>query len=172
MEISYSVLREIQKKEMDSTKIVALSSDFYVKASEFLEKKKNDAFSSGSTLSIREYENIKKIIHSIKERREEKIVLMAIRGEGTQKGLTPEEDELLAELSDSVGKFRKRVTDMFSEEEKPVSKNVRKVKLLKDVDPYKGLDNNVYGPFRNGEEIELPPAEAEWLLKAKLAENI
>ncbi len=172
MEINYSVLREIQKKEMESTKIVTLDGDFYVKASEFLEKKKNDALSSGSILPIREYENIKKIIHSIKERREEKIVLMAIRGEGTNKGLTPEEGDLLAELSASVGRFRKRVTEMFSEEEKTVKKDIRRVKLLKDVDPYKGLDDNVYGPFRNGEEIELPPAEAEWLLKAKLAENV
>jgi DNA replication initiation complex subunit (GINS family) len=172
MEISYSVLREIQKKEMGSTKIVALDSDFYTKASEFIEKKRSDAFSSGSTLQIREYENIKKIIHSIKERREEKIVLMAIRGEETHKGLTPEEEELLREFSDSVNRFRKKVTDMFFEEEKPVRKNLRKVKLLKDVDPYKGLDDNVYGPFKSGEEIELPPSEAEWLLKAKLAESV
>ncbi len=170
MEINYSALREIQKKEMDSTKIVVLEKDFYSEASKFLESRKAEAFGSGSSLPIREYENIKKIIHSIKERREEKIVLMAIRGEETHKGLTPEESELLKELSGSVRKFREKVTGSFPE--KPVKKNIRKVKLLKDVDPYKGLDNNVYGPYKSGEEIELPPTEAEWLLKAKLAESI
>jgi len=170
MEISYSALREIQKKEMDSTKIVVLEGDFYSGASKFLDAKKEEAFDSGSTLAMREYENIKKIIHSIKERREEKIVLMAIRGDGKQKGLTPEEAELLSELSASVKKFRERVVTLFPE--KRTKRNIRKVKLLKDVDPYKGLDNNVYGPYRSGEEIELPPEEAEWLLKARLAEMV
>ncbi len=170
--LDYSLLREIQKNETESTRITPLKDDFYAEASEFISKKKEDAFSSGSALSIREYENIKKILTTIKERREEKIILMAIRGEGTSGGLTPEEKHLLKELSDAVKKFRESVSDLVPDNGKAVpKKQSRIVRLLKDVEPYKGLDNNVYGPFKSGDEVELPSAEAEWLLKAKMAEK-
>ncbi|NYZ77453.1 DNA replication complex GINS family protein [Candidatus Micrarchaeota archaeon] len=174
--LNYSILREIQKKETDSTRLSSLEEDFYDAASDFLRQKREEAFSNGSMPAIREYENIKKIISTIKERREEKIVLMAIRGEGTPGGLTPDEVELLKELSDSVKRFRGKMSELFSSEENGKAfaprKKSRRVKLLKDVEPYKGLDNGVYGPFKSGEEVELPPEEAEWLLKAKMAETI
>lgn len=171
--LDYALLREIQKKETDSTKITPLEGDFYEKASEFISSKKDEAFSSGSTLSIREYENIKKILTTIKERREEKIVLMAIRGEGTSTGLTPEEKKLLRELSGAVNDFRETVSGLLSpvENGKEEKKSLKTVRILKDIESYKGLDSRVYGPFKSGEEVELPDAEAEWLLKAKMAEN-
>jgi len=168
--LDYSLLREIQKNELESTRLTPLDADFYENASGFLSTKKSEAFASGSALSIKEYENIKKILTTIKERREEKIILMAIRGEGTSGGLTPEEKKLLKELSDSVKKFRESVSDS-EEKTLAVPEKKKKVKLLKDVEPYKGLDNSVYGPFKSGDEVELPSAEAEWLLKAKMAEK-
>lgn len=172
--LTYSLLREIQKKEIESTKLNVLEEDFYYTASEFLRTKKEEALSSRSMLAIREYENIKKIVNTIKERREEKIILMAIRGEGSAAGITPEEAELLSELSTSVFKFRGKVLKLFpSDENEKIPENIKKpsrVKLLKDIEPYKGIDNNVYGPFRVGEEVSLPKEEAEWLLKAKIAE--
>lgn len=173
--LSYSLLREIQKKETDSTRITALEEEFYAVASEFLQAKKEEAFSTGSSLSIREYENIKKIIDTIKERREEKIVLMAIRSESAQGGLTPEERELLSELTEAVRKFRGKMSELFVSDEKAAPRpenKMKRVKLLKDIEPYKGIDNNVYGPFKNGDEVELPPGEVEWLLKAKMAEKV
>ncbi len=174
--LNYALLREIQKKETDSTRITQLEEGFYQEVSDFLKKKREEAFSSGSTLSIREYENIKKIIDTIKERREEKIILMAIRSEGGHSGLTPEERELLEELSASVKKFRGRVSELLSSEggepaPRP-EKKTRRVKLVKNIEPYKGLDNNVYGPFKSGDEVELPLGEVEWLLKAKMAETV
>lgn len=51
-----------------------------------------------------------------------------------------------------------------------VAGGARRIRLLQDVTPYKGLDNAVYGPFRKGDECTLPPPEAEWLLKARMAE--
>jgi len=114
--LDYSLLREIQKNELESTRLTQLDADFYENASGFLNNKKKEAFASGSALSIREYENIKKILTTIKERREEKIILMAIRGEGTSGGLTPEEKKLLKDLSDSVRKFRESVSASESSE--------------------------------------------------------
>ena len=47
-----------------------------------------------------------------------------------------------------------------------------KVKVIKDSEAYKGLDGNVYGPFKKEELVSLPKAEVDWLVKAKIAEMV
>ncbi|MCI0504292.1 hypothetical protein L0Y65_06315 [Candidatus Micrarchaeota archaeon] len=167
--LNYSELRDIQKKEMESSAIVGLQEDFYRSVSELLSKKSGDAMSSKSLLAIKEYENIKKIVTAIQTKREEKIVLMAVRGEREGVGLTAEERELLKELSSTIRKSRDAVKSVWGSEEAAPA-NSRRIKILKDVSQYRGLDNSLYGPFRPGEEQMLPRAEAEWLLKAGMAE--
>jgi DNA replication initiation complex subunit (GINS family) len=166
--LNYSDLREIQKREMESSAIVSLPEDFYQLISEMLSKKGSEAMSSKSLLTIKEYENIKKIIAAISAKREEKIVLMAVRGEKEGVGLTAEEREMLKELSSIIKRSRETVKAVWASEETP--SDARKIKILKDISQYRGLDNSVYGPFRAGDEQMLPSAEAEWLLKAGMAE--
>ncbi|MEW6036184.1 MAG: hypothetical protein AB1529_06230 [Candidatus Micrarchaeota archaeon] len=169
--LTYSDLRDIQRKEMESSAIVALPDDFYASVSALLAKKSGEAMQSKSLLSIKEHENIKKIIMSIQAKREEKIVLMAVRGEREGGGLTAEEKELLKELSSIIKKARETVKSVWDSEDS-VQANSRKIKILKDVSQYRGLDNALYGPFKQGEEQLLPRAEAEWLLKAGMAEIV
>ncbi len=169
MALNYSELRDIQKREMDSSAIVNLPEDFYHTVSQLLAKKNAEAMASKSILAIKEYENIKKIILAITAKREEKIVLMAVRGEKEGAGLTGEEREMLKELS-SVIKRSRASTEAIWVAEDATAGNSRKVKMTKDISQYRGLDNAVYGPFKQGEEQSLPKAEAEWLLKAGMAE--
>jgi len=166
--LNYTKLREIQRKEMESAAIVPLESDFYERIEELLSTKKKQAMKSQSILEIREYENMKKIVMSIQTKREEKIVLMALRGEREGKGLTSKEKKLLDELAEKIHKFRED-TIMDEDEKKEVVKN-KTVRIIKHIEQYKGLDNNLYGPFKEGEEVHLPLDEAEWLLKSKMAE--
>jgi len=168
--LSYSDLRDIQKKEMESSAIVKLPEDFYHSVSDMLSKKNAEATESKSLLAIKEYENIKKIIAAISAKREEKIVLMAVRGEREGAGLTAEEKEMLKELSAIIKKSRGAVQSVWSSEEPAQAADSRRIRIMKDVSQYRGLDNVVYGPFRQGEEKMLPLAEAEWLLKAGMAE--
>lgn len=167
--LNYSDLRDIQRKEMESSAVVALSDDFYQSMSMLLAEKKSAAQSSKSLLAIKEYENIKKILLSVQAKREEKIVLMAVRGESTGPGLTSEEREMLKELSSIVNKSRTVIKGVWESEE-AAPHDARRIRLLQDVAQYKGLDNAVYGPFRKGEEQMLPNVEAEWLLKSRMAE--
>ncbi|MEW6722460.1 MAG: hypothetical protein AB1324_04310 [Candidatus Micrarchaeota archaeon] len=167
--LSYAELREIQRKEMESSAIVGLPDDFYRSVSDLLSKKNAEAVESKSLLAIKEYENIKKIVMAIQGKREEKIVLMAVRGEREGAGLTAEEKEMLKELTSIVRKSRDTVKSVWGSEE-PLPGDSSRVKMLKDVSQYRGLDNAVYGPFRQGSEQSLPKAEAEWLLKAGMAE--
>ena len=169
--LTYSDLRDTQRKEMESSAIVKLPEDFYKAVSELLTNKSDEAVKSKSLLVIKEHKNIKKIIKSVQAKREEKIVLMAVRGEREGAGLTTEEKELLKELSTIIKKARENVRSVWeSEETIPESSN--KIKMLKDVSQYRGLDNALYGPFKEGEEQSLPKAEAEWLLKAGMAEQV
>jgi len=166
--LNYSVLRDIQKKESDSAAIVRLEPSFYDDASHFIADKKKEARESGSILAIKEYENLRKIVNAIQTRREEKIALMAVRGESEMPGLAKEEGALLRELSNSIKECRGKIAEVY--DGKDDAPRLRKVRILKDIEPYTGLDKAVYGPFRSGEEPFLPALEADWLLKSKLAE--
>ncbi len=168
--VSYTDLRDVQRKEMEFSGAVVLSDNFYETVSELLSRKNIDAFSSKSLLAIKEYENIKKIVMSIQSKREEKIVLMAVRGELSGAGLTIAEREMLKELSSILDKYRTSIKHAWDNDSADASS--RRIKLLADVAQYKGLDNNLYGPFKRGDETILPLSEVDWLLKSKMAENI
>ncbi len=48
----------------------------------------------------------------------------------------------------------------------------KKVRILKDIPAYRGADNSTYGPFTTGQETELPPTEAEWMVKGQMAQGV
>ncbi len=50
--------------------------------------------------------------------------------------------------------------------------SLKKVRFLKEVPAYKGPNNETLGPFKPGEEGQLPQSEADWLLRGKLAESL
>jgi len=165
--LSYSYLREIQKKELESGALVQLGDDFYSKVSDFIEQKKKDAMESKSIISIREYENTTKIILAIQGRREEKILLMALRNEKSDIGLTKEEKKMFADVRETLSGYRGSVGEITNVSEK--KSTMKKVKMNDHVSEYKGTDNNVYGPFSKDNEYIIPREEAEWLVKEKMA---
>ncbi|MFH1222368.1 MAG: hypothetical protein V1492_04760 [Candidatus Micrarchaeota archaeon] len=167
--LDYAMLREIQRKELASPKLGSLSSDFYVSVADFLNERKCEAFSSNSVMKIREYENLQKIVFSIKEKREEKILLMALRGEKVNGELTSEERELFNRLTALLRNFRGQVDKTAAA---ACEVDDLKVKVIKDIEAYKGLDGNVYGPYKKDEIMSLPKAEVDWLVKAKMAEML
>ncbi|MEM3432080.1 MAG: hypothetical protein QXF86_03420 [Candidatus Bilamarchaeaceae archaeon] len=168
-EITYMLLRDIQQKEINSPKLSQVDGDFYKKLSTFIEQKKCEAFSSNSIMKIREYENIQKIVAAIKEKREEKILLMALRGEKINGYITTEEKELFDKVQNALSEFRKIVNENVV---KQCEETHLKVKIIKDIEAYKGLDGNTYGPYKQDEIVSLPKEEVEWLIKAKMAEMV
>ena len=83
--------------------------------------------------------------------------------------MTESERTLFENISTTVQKYRDNVFEVLSKEGHDAPR-IKKIKIVKDVEQYKGLDNNVYGPFKTGEEALLPMQEVEWLLKSHLAE--
>ena len=168
--INYSLLREVQKRELESAAIVKIDENFYEQVAELLKSKKEEAIKSKSILAIKEYENIKKIIMAIQTKREEKIALQALRGENNINGcLTKEEVEMMNSLTNIIENARHKVKDIWSNEENN-EVEIKKIKITRNIEQYRGLDSNVYGPFKIGEEPLLPKNEAEWLLRSRMAE--
>ncbi len=200
-EFNYTQLRDIQKREMESSAIVNLPDEFYAAIATILTQKRQAAFESKSLSSIKEYENLRKILLAIQSKREEKIVLMALRGENGVGGLTREEQSMFMDIATIVSKSRIQIRSSWdgadasktvsasgisgasgvsaasgvsdaSDAETDISFVSIRVRIVKEVAQYKGLDNLVYGPFKGGEECALPKPEAEWLVKAGLAEAL
>lgn len=170
--IDYALLREIQRKELSSSKLSEVGDEFYSQVASFLEAKKADAFSSNSMMKIREYENLQKIVSAIKEKREEKIFLMALRGEKVNGELTSEERTLFNQLASNVRQFRSGVAACCPEEPQRNETEPLRVRIINDIEAYKGLDGNTYGPFKKDELVSLPKAEVDWLTKSKIAEML
>ncbi|MFA5077045.1 MAG: hypothetical protein WC488_01320 [Candidatus Micrarchaeia archaeon] len=168
--LNYSFLREIQKKEIESFEPVKVDRDFYAQLRQFLELKKSSAMKSQSFMDMREFENVKKVAKSIVAKRKEKLLILSSLSEGEVEGLADEEQAFLKELrrisSASFGPL-----ECIFEEPKDEQAKMR-LKVVKTIDAYKGFDNNIYGPFKEGEEISLPEEEAELLLKSKMAEHM
>ena len=185
MNYSYSDLRLILKKERESSALTPLDDNFYDDVKKLLNDKREEAFRGDSLVAMKEYENIKRIILAIKAKREEKIALMAVRGDFEEDKLTREEKELLRKLAivfeeyskgfmnKSDNKEETKGTDSDSRE-KTADEEERKmlVRILSPVERYKGADGKVYGPFEKNEEVFLPPVEAEFLISSKLAELV
>ncbi len=56
--------------------------------------------------------------------------------------------------------------------ERKKEENTTRVVVLMEIEPYKGFDGNVYGPFKKGSVVRLPKEEADWLLQNKLAKQV
>ncbi len=169
--LNYSQLREMQRSEMSSSELCQVDEEFYSQLKDFLGEKKGEALDSQNLLVIKEYENLRKISKAIVNKRNEKLVLLALRGKKESTGMTREETNFLTHLSRAIDENESELAFIFEESNGSSKKDqFKRVRLLKNISPYKGLDEKVYGPFKTGEEVNLPPDEAKWLLKEKMAE--
>jgi len=168
--LTYTALREIQKKEMEGAALVPIGETFYTELAQLLKQKREEIKQSNALLALREYENIRKIAQIIQARREEKIVLLALRGELDGNGLSSEEKGLLERIARAVEETRTALHAVWGIEEQGAL--LKKVRIIRDVEKYTGLDSSVYGPFKVGQETVLPSEEAECLLKFHMAEQV
>jgi len=161
--LTYDEIRETQRKEKSNSALSQISSDFYEQANKLVVETQNLASAESNISTVRKYNNLKRILGVILRKREEKIVFIAIHGVKPE-NLLEKEQRFYDDIVRSLSKFRNSV-----EQKDKVFKRLR---IVKKVERYKGIDDNVYGPFDEGEEIKITKAEAEWLVKAEMAEMI
>jgi len=189
-ELNYKKLRDLVREEKTQPGLVSLPSDFYPSIETFLSSRFSEMESTRSILQMREFENAVATIREISSMRRQKILFKAIRSGGVHGKtgeMTREEHELYDRFCAVIEEEGSRLNGMLARFESgkhrvlpeqkageaaapQASSRLKKVRFTKDVPAYKGANSQTFGPYKPGEEGQLPQEEADWLLRGKLIE--
>lgn len=191
--LTFSELRKVQKEESRSEQLTDLDDEFMLKVEDYFRQKKEVG-------DEREYRNAERVFEKIISLREDKIVRsakIAAKSSGsTPANLLPFENELFRELKKTFTQHRQRAEDRrggeadfepedFEEETVSERQEVEEeseddedepeegydvVVINSEVPEFMGTDLESYGPFKEGEEVEIPEDNAEILVNRGSAE--
>jgi len=199
-EISYRVLRKIQKQEQNSPKLSELKHLFYKDVSEYLNSLKDRLKEETSTQKQKileeEIKNTKKIFLSIYEQREKKILLAAISkargGKPSIEHMKELEKELFEKTLETINNSRTKIlmkgnksenkiieekkNDDIENKKKEVSSNKTKnknpiVRIKNGVPEFIGTDKKKYRLNKN-DIISISPDICKILCKRDISEKI
>lgn len=160
-EITYDEIRRIQTKEKGPL-LAQIPENFYDLVGALTEKYRKE------TPNGREYENLIRIVGEIFSRRAEKITtaaLNSLKGVEPPPEMLPREralyDRIVRELRESENSFKQVLAGTLP---KP-----KKLRILKDISAFVGLDGKNYGPFKTGEEVDIPDEESTALISMGVA---
>jgi len=169
--LTHEMIRKIDKEEQLSQKLTRLPGDFAEKVKGYI-KAKSELLDQKGASSMTEFQNTKGIIQGIMERRERKIMMLALSSVRT--GIPPENllefekeffDKVIAEL-----KNLKHVRDGLLEPSKDELGKI--VAFIDNIEAFAGEDGKNYGPYKIGDIVTIPAKHAELLLKAGKIEEI
>ena len=193
--ITFETLFDILRKEKNTEDLQKLEPDFFDDVVRYLNEKieilNKDEFSELEKERTRkQIESIKKMIRDLYERREKKIIMMAINKsrtgiDGTER-LLEKEKEFFDETLNILNKYRKEI--LFNtldgkylyekkqgpeeKDEKKIKKETKLVRLLQPVQKFIGKELEIYGPFETDDVANLPPIIADILINKGIAEEI
>jgi DNA replication initiation complex subunit (GINS family) len=201
--ITYETLYEILRREKYKTELQPLDKDFFKNVLNYLKEKQEilDSQKNKETFfnfteiqkTQTQLDNIKKILKELYERRENKIIQIALFSSRTKTKndisvMLPEEKSLYENLSKIFSIHRGGILHSLlsytfpnlTKEEKPKDikiekKEQEKTKLLRflhAIPKFVGDDLNVYGPFEEEDISSLPLDIANILIKKQRAEEI
>jgi len=188
VELTYKNLRDYAREEKAQPGLGKLPEDFYPSVQSFLSSKFSEMESSRSVLQMREFENAAATIREIVLIRQQKLLFRAIRSGGEEtkmaemtreeydvydrfRGIVSEENE---KLNSMLSRFEAKKSAPSEKGEAAASKkaSVKRVRFTHEVQEYVGMNRERFGPFKAGEESDLPEQEADVLLRQKMAETI
>jgi DNA replication initiation complex subunit (GINS family) len=184
--VDYEELRKVQRLEKASSKLIEVDKNFFFELGNFTKDLESKA---KSMEEVKTLENVKKITGDIYERREQKVVVRALRaartGDIDTEGMTEREKEMLSELVKVMKKYR---GSMFPEKPVPVKKKEEPKKEKKEEkqvekSPEKGVEKELlkvrvskyipqfitshgkFGPYEENAEVSLPREVCNVLVK-------
>jgi DNA replication initiation complex subunit (GINS family) len=188
-----SELQDIDTREKEGSALHNVPAEFYPRL-RALVKAKREAMDPSRIITIREYESIMMLANRIVSKRISKISYFASR-EMDAHNMTGEEMGLYATIAASAKELKElgcgeaaagehhmpeKAAAQAPSQPEPASQpdaeqkkgKVRRIRITKYVDAYRGLDNKEYGPFNIGVVLsEMPQDEAEWLMAEGYAEE-
>ncbi|MCL6089120.1 MAG: hypothetical protein M1530_03070 [Candidatus Marsarchaeota archaeon] len=187
-EWTYHRLCEAYREEKGTNRLNSLPADFGRSLQELISRLGSQAGGQ------KELDNARKQARLLVRLRRQKLMMRAsMESEGAEpEGLTEGEKEIYGKIRSLYAQEDERLEGLMHPLPKmgegestamlekgglnggsvsaPAAK--KKLKLLADIPEYRGADNEVYGPFATGQQVEVPPSEADSLLKARMAEEI
>ena len=200
--ITYETLYDILRKEKYNQELQKLDNDFFERVLKYLNEKKTILESQQQKTSIfasteiqktrKQLENINKILKELYERRENKIIQLAIFASKTKENpdfstLLPEEVKFFKSMNQILNQYRSDILFRLLEYKMPETKEIEKPKELKRYDKEKenrlirfienvpkfiGDDLSIYGPFKQEDIASLPKRIAEILITKGRAKEI
>ena len=194
--MNYEDLRRFQRMERNSSKLGDLPRNFYDELSQLLVTQKSKC-KEGQAEEAKIFENMIKTARDIFDRREQKILMKAMRfvrtNETDKDSITDEEKALFERLSEDLKKSRQEFEMLLLGNGKP--KNLEKIQNINDIpsinNGHAGEDLNIvmvrilkkvpkfvsgdlkeYGPFEANSIVKLPKKEADLLSNRNFIEFI
>jgi DNA replication initiation complex subunit (GINS family) len=177
MRIDYDELRRIHRLEKNTSKLVEVEDDFIDSIGVFIEGEKKKYLASLKNFAAsdaREFTNLKRIIEEIFLMREKKILNKALIAAHTkevnEEKMASQERETFRKLLRLLDEHFDLLDSFFGEREKKESVLVS-IKILKDVPTFVGTDMKEYGPFSEGQVVDLPSKVARLFVTRKIAQE-
>lgn len=189
--ITYDVLYEVLRSEKTKKDIQELDKNFFKNLLSYLNEKhtiletqqKESIFSKEFEKTQKQLQNVKKMLKELYERRESKIIQLALYSSRTQEkldhpSLLQEEKDLLTSITGLFNKYRKdilfnllknKLPEIEREEAKEKSPENKLIRLTKALPKFVGDDLQVYGPFDEEDVANLPEKVANVLIKTNRA---
>lgn len=123
--ITYETFRKFQKQERDSENLQKLPEDFFESCAEWINRKGKVYQESKDSMAQREIENVLGIIKDILDRRERKLLLMAmhaVRSDAVPQNLHPYEEKCFDSAVENLKNMRKMILAIIKGEAKEAPK--------------------------------------------------
>jgi DNA replication initiation complex subunit (GINS family) len=198
--ITYETLYDILRREKDRAELQELDQLFFEKLTKYIREKKEILRSQEQKDSIfttievqktrKQIENIQKIIKELYEKRESKIMQLALMNsrsnsmKNDKSLMLNQEKEIYEKVTNILTNSRQDILHnivlgnniktepkRLKTDEKPKTTS-REVKLKQKLSQFIGTDLNNYGPFEKGDKAKLPIEIAEFLITKNQAEEI
>ncbi len=203
--ITYETLYEILRAEKFRQELQKLDPEFSKNIISYLKEKrailksqqsKSSIFSSTeSKKTQKQVENFEQMLKELYERRENKILQLALFSSRTKEDIDPsimlpEEFALFNKIKENLGLFRGNIlSNLLTEKLPEIQKNNQKqepkdikttqqskktklIRLTKAIPKFLGNDLNIYGPYEKEDVANLPEETASLLIEKKRAKPL
>ena len=193
--ITYDVLYDILRLEKTRKELQELDKDFFKNLLSYIkekhniletQQKENNIFSKEFEKTQKQIQNIKKMLKELYERRESKIIQLALYSSRTQQkpdptNLLQEEKEFLTSITNTLNSYRKdilfnllknQLPEISKQETKEKTKETKLIRLTHTLPKFVGDDLNTYGPFEEEDVANLPEKVATVLINRNKAKEI
>lgn len=183
--ITFETVYEILRIEKSRNELQKLDDDFFQKVSRYIEEKtlilnslKEKEADIEAKKTERQLESFKKMLQELYEKRERKILELALFCSRTSKkspeinNMLKEEKELFENTLNTLNNSKKQILPRLNGKKTETFKNTILVKFLHSVPKFVTPEEHIFGPFESEDIANLPTDIAKLLIQKNRAEEI